>query len=95
MTFVEQRSLQNTKQARLSLHWGWCRVSFHGLEEDGSEIYDVKEEAIARAKMLKQWQGFDAVMIQRKWMQHDWSPGWLGRLSRGTWFEFLFYEEVK
>lgn len=70
-------------------------MSFKGLDEDDSEIYDLKEEAIARAKMLKQWHGAEAVMVHRKWMQHNWSPRWLGRLSRDTWFDFLFYEEVR
>ena len=65
---------------------------FKGLDEkDGAELYDTKEAAIERAKILKQW-GDDPdarIMVHRKRI-----PLWFAHLVKETWLEWIGYEEV-
>ncbi len=66
---------------------------FKGFDpSDGIALYDTKESAIERARMLKKW-GPDPdskIMIHRKKI-----PLWFAHLVQGTWFEKLAYEELK
>lgn len=64
---------------------------FKGNDADGAEIYDSKEEALERAKMLQKWSKLDLdVMVQR-----EWAPGWFAHLVKMTPFEFLAYRREK
>ena len=66
-------------------------MEFTGLDEDGPACYHSYECSVERAKMLNAWdESNDVIMLQR-----DNAPTWFARLVRGTWFEWLAYEEVK
>lgn len=67
-------------------------MAFTGFDKDGTVLYDSKESAIERAKMLKTWGGDpDAkIFIHRKKV-----PLWFAHLVQGTWFQGLAYEELK
>ena len=65
---------------------------FVGLDtKDGAELYDTRDAAIERAKMMVQW-GDDPeakVMVHRTKI-----PLWLAHLVRGTRLEWIGYTEV-
>lgn len=64
---------------------------FKGLDTDGAELYDTKEAAIERARMLVEWNDPTAkIMIHRRGV-----PLWFAHLVQGTWFECLAYSENK
>ena len=61
-------------------------------EKDGAPLYDTKEAAIERAKMMKTW-GDDPnarIFVHRKQV-----PLWFAHLVQGTPFEWLAYKELK
>lgn len=62
---------------------------FKGLDTDGAELYDTKEEAITRARMMQQWNDPDARILVQKNV-----PLWFALLVKGTWFESLAYQEI-
>ena len=66
-------------------------VMFVGFDEtDGSDLYDTKDAAIERAKILKKW-GDDPnakIFIHREWI-----PLWLAHLLQETWFQWVAYRE--
>jgi len=64
---------------------------FKGLDKDGAETYDTKENAIERAKMMIEWQGdsTDKIMVHRHGV-----PLWLAHLVRETRLEWIGYEEL-
>lgn len=65
---------------------------FKGIDEsDGAELYSSKEEAIARARMRRDWDGDpdSKVMMQRSGV-----PLWFAHLVRETPLEFLAYREI-
>jgi len=68
-------------------------MTFLGFDEkDGEPLYDSKESAIDRAKMMRTWgRNPDAVIA----VQRRWAPGWFAHLVRETLFEFLAYYEDK
>jgi hypothetical protein len=61
-------------------------------EEDGAPLYDTKESAIERAKMLKAWDPDpDAkIFVHRKGV-----PLWFAHLVLDTPFQFLAYTELR
>ena len=66
---------------------------FTGFDpKDGAALYDTKESAIERAKMIKAWDNDPnaKIFIHRKNI-----PLWFAHLVQGTWFERLAYEELK
>lgn len=66
---------------------------FTGFDKkDGAALYDTKESAIERAKMLKAWDDDPniKILVHRKKV-----PLWFAHLVQGTWFEGLAYEELK
>lgn len=65
---------------------------FIGFDKNGDALYDTKESAIERAKMLKTWDSDPdtKIMIHRKNV-----PLRFAHLVRGTWLERLAYEELK
>jgi hypothetical protein len=67
-------------------------MSFTGFDVDGSALYDTKEAAIERAKMLKAWDSDPdtKIMVHRKRV-----PLWFAHLVRETCFEWLAYKELK
>lgn len=61
-------------------------------DSDGAALYDTKESALERAKMMRVW-GSDPnakIFIQRKKV-----PLWFAHLVRETWFEWLAYTEAE
>jgi hypothetical protein len=66
---------------------------FKGFDEkDGEPLYDTKESAIERAKMMRTW-GDDPsakIFVHRKQV-----PLWLAHIVRDTPFRFLAYTELK
>lgn len=67
-------------------------MTFKRFDEKGDALYDTKESAIERAKMMKAW-GNDPdakIMLHRKSV-----PLWFAHLVRQTPFEWLAYTEVK
>lgn len=62
-------------------------MGFKGLEDDGSEVYDTKEEALERVKMLRQWHGENLVI----YVQRDWCPTWFARLFQNTPLDWIGY----
>jgi len=68
-------------------------MAFTGFDEkDGSALYDTKESAIERARMLKTWDPDPntKIMVHRKSV-----PLWFAHLVRGTVLEWLAYTELK
>lgn len=65
-------------------------MSFQGFDDDGSELYDTKEAAIERSMMLARFHGHKSIAVMKQW-----APLWMAHLSKGTWFEKLFYDDVK
>lgn len=66
---------------------------FTGFDEkDGAALFDTKESAIERARMLKKWDSDPGarIFIHRKRV-----PLWFAHLVQGTWFEGLAYTELK
>jgi hypothetical protein len=64
---------------------------FTGFDKkDGAALFDTKESAIERAKMLVQWGDDPAarIMVHRKRV-----PLWLAHLVRGTFLQRLAYRE--
>jgi hypothetical protein len=60
-------------------------------EKDGAALYDTKEAAIERAKMMKEW-GDDPdvrIMIHRTWL-----PLWFAHLVSETPLAWVAYKEV-
>lgn len=67
-------------------------MTFTGFDErDGAALYDTKEAAIQRARMLKQWNEPDAEI----WVQRKHFPTWLAHLIRDTWFRRLAYTRLE
>lgn len=64
---------------------------FKGNDVDGAELYETKEEAIARAKILKAWDGdpTSEIMVHKSGV-----PLWFAHLVKNTWFEHLAYTKV-
>ena len=64
---------------------------FTGFDKDGDALYDTKEAAIERAKMLVAWNDNpDAqIMVQRR------VPLWFAHLVQETLFERLAYKELE
>lgn len=66
---------------------------FVGLDpKDGAALYDTKQAAIERAKMLVSW-GSDPdakIMIHRKYV-----PLWLAHLVQETSLEFIGYKQLE
>lgn len=62
---------------------------FIGFDEDGADLYETKESAISRALVLKAWSKDPDIKI----MVMKEVPLWFAHLVKGTWFEFLGYEE--
>ena len=68
-------------------------MAFTGFDEkDGEPLYDTKESAIERAKMMKTWRDDpDAkIFVHRKSI-----PLWFAHLVQETRFQWLAYEELK
>jgi hypothetical protein len=68
-------------------------MAFTGFDEkDGEPLYDTKEAAIERAKMMKAWDSDPdtKIFIHRKGV-----PLWFAHLARDTWFQKLAYTELK
>lgn len=65
---------------------------FTGFDEkDGAPLFDTKESAIERAKMMRMWNNPDAkIMVHRQWV-----PLWLAHLVQETWFRWIGYSEYK
>jgi hypothetical protein len=67
-------------------------LMFVGFDEkDGAALYDSKEAAIERAKMLLEWDDDpDAkIMVHRKWV-----PLWIAHLFMETKLEWIGYSEL-
>lgn len=66
-------------------------MAFKGFDpEDGEPLYDTKESAIERAKMLKTWNDPEAkIFVQKKGV-----PLWFAHLVRETPLRFLAYTEL-
>ena len=60
-------------------------------EKDGAALYDTKEAAIERAKMMRQWDNNPtaAIMVHRKRI-----PLWLAHLVRETPLEWIGYRKL-
>ena len=68
-------------------------MAFVGFDpKDGEPLYDTKEAAIERAKMLKTYHvdPDTKIFVHRKFM-----PLWLAHLVRETPFQWLAYKELK
>jgi len=69
-------------------------MAFKGFDpKDGADLYDTKEEAIARARMLIQWHGdpaIDKIMVHRKRV-----PLWVAHLFRAIGIDWIGYKEVQ
>lgn len=68
-------------------------MPFKGFDpKDGADLYDTKQEAIDRAKMLIQWRGdpSDRIMVHREWM-----PLWIAHLFRAIGLSSVGYKEVQ
>ena len=60
-------------------------------EKDGAPLYDSKEAAIERAKMMQKWYDPDAkIMVLRTRF-----PLWLAHLVQETPLEWIAYKEEK
>lgn len=59
-------------------------------EKDGAALYDSKESAIERAKILRAWGSDPDVKIL---VHREEIPLWLAHLVRGTWFQWIGYKE--
>ena len=59
-------------------------------EKDGAPLYDSKEAAIERAKMMVKWTDPDAKII----VHREYIPLWLAHLVRETPFEWVGYKEL-
>ena len=59
-------------------------------EKDGAPLYDSKEAAIERAKMIQKWHDPDARII----VHREYIPLWLAHLVRETPFEWVGYKEL-
>lgn len=59
------------------------------FQED--DFRGTKEEAIERARILRNWKGdpSDKIMVQR-----DWCPIWFAHFVAGTFCEWIAYEEI-
>jgi len=68
-------------------------MAFVGFDkEDGEPLYDTKEAAIERARMLKKWNDPDAQL----WILRDKRiPLWFAHLVRDTWFMQLAYTRIE
>jgi hypothetical protein len=67
-------------------------MTFTGFDpKDGAALYDTKEAAIERAKMLKAWDPDPntKIFVHRKNV-----PLWFAHLVRETWFQRLAYKEL-
>lgn len=64
---------------------------FKGFDRDGAALYDTKEAAIERAKMLLRWDPDpeSKIMVHRKRI-----PLWFAHLVRGTFLEWIGYKEL-
>lgn len=68
-------------------------MAFTGFsEKDGEPLYDTKESAIERAKMLKAWDTDpdSKIFVHRKHV-----PLWFAHLVQDTPFQWLAYEELR
>ena len=66
---------------------------FKGFDEkDGSALYDTKESAIERAKMLVAWSDDPNAKV---WVQKEGIPLWLAHLVKDTPLEWIGYREAK
>ena len=67
-------------------------MAFKGFNEDGEALYDTKESAIERAKMLRACHDPETkIFVHRKHV-----PLWFAHLVQGTIFEKLaYYEETE
>lgn len=63
---------------------------FLEIDEEGAEIYDSRETALERARMLAYLHGGLKIMEQRRF-----APNWLANLVRYTPLDFLAFVEVK
>lgn len=63
---------------------------FLGIEDDDAEVYDSRESALERARMLAHLHGGLKIMEQRRF-----APNWLAALVRYTPLDFLAFVEVK
>lgn len=66
---------------------------FTGFDKkDGAALYDTKESAIERARMLKKWDPDPncKIFIHRKQV-----PLWFAHLVQETPFQWLAYKEIK
>jgi hypothetical protein len=61
-------------------------------EKDGAALYDTKESAIERAKMLKAWDNDPntKIFIHRKWV-----PLWFAHFVQDTPLQWIAYEELE
>lgn len=66
-------------------------MTFSGFNDGGEALYDTKDAAIERAKMMHAWDGNTngKIMVQKN------IPLWFDHLIKGTWFERLAYYELK
>ena len=68
-------------------------MAFTGFdEEDGAPLYDTKEAAIERARMLKKW---DSDPDTKIYIHKKQVPLWLAHIVRDTPLRFLAYTELK
>jgi|HubBroStandDraft_3_1064219.scaffolds.fasta_scaffold2595296_1 hypothetical protein len=68
-------------------------MAFVGFDpKDGEPLYDTKEAAIERAKMMKKWDNDpDAkILVHKKGI-----PLWFAHLVQDTWFRGLAYTELR
>lgn len=68
-------------------------MAFTGFaEKDGAALFDTKESAIERAKMLKAW---DSDPDTKIFVHHKRVPLWFAHLVRETPLQWLAYSELK
>ena len=63
---------------------------FVGFNKNGEDLYDTKEAAIDRAKMLIAHNGPADILVQKEEI-----PLWFAHLVKGTWFERFAYYRIK
>lgn len=67
-------------------------MGFKGFsEEDGEPLYDTREDAIVRAKQMREWDNAPTskIMIHRKKI-----PLWLAHLVQNTPLDWIGYSEL-
>lgn len=62
---------------------------FLEIDDNGDEIYDSRESALERARMLARLHGGLTILEQRRF-----APNWFAHMVRGSWFEFFAYCKV-